>query len=120
MAELRPICLFVILFIGANGLGDGCLFVCFYFDWGKLLAVFFIISFIVFDGSRGGFVVFFLSFFRSGWMDRGWLGAVGCGSAGPITPPSSGKPLPERIRLLKMWNFLHWYLIAKLDQLTID
>ena len=50
---------------------------------------------------------FFFPFFRSGSMDRRWLlGAVGCGTAGPITPLSSGKPLPERILLLKIWNFL--------------
>ena len=47
------------------------------------------------------------------------MGAVGCGTAGPITPLSSGKPLPKRILLLKMWNFLQQYLIAKLDQLTM-
>ena len=50
LAGPGPICLFVILFIGANGLGDGCLFVCYHFDWGWLLA---------------GFLFFLLC-----WMDR--------------------------------------------------
>ena len=59
MAGPGPICLFVILFIGANGLEDGCLFVCYHFDWGWLLAVFFSI---VLDGSGGGFVVVVFSF----------------------------------------------------------
>ena len=122
MAGLRPIYLFVILSIGANGLGYGCLFV-FIISIG-VAGVFFLIIFpILFDGLRGGFVVVFFSFHffdQVGWIGR-WFGAVGCcGGAGPITPLSSGKPLPERIRLLKMWNFLHWYLIAKLDQITID
>ena len=78
MAGPGPICLFVILFIGANGLGDGCLFVCYHFDWGWLLAGFFYYSLIVFDGSRGGFVVVFFSFHffdQVRWIGR-WLDRV--------------------------------------------
>ena len=81
---LGSISLFVILFIGANGLGDGCLFVCYHFDWRWLLAGFLIFFSIVFDGSRGGFVVVFFAFHFSirfdgsevvvggGWLRHCW------------------------------------------------